>query len=466
MNKQHFDVCVIGAGPAGMTTAQMLKSYGASVCILDEQGEAGGQIYRSISQPRPKDKDVLGPDYYYGENLFREFQKTDCTHLKKATVWQIDPTEGTVYYSQNDKSYSLKARHIVIATGAQERPMPFEGWHLPGVMTCGAGQILLKENGVSPKEPVVLVGAGPLLFLIAKQFIQAGTPVKAILETTERANTFKALKHWRGALGGLQYIKKGLDYIRDIKKAGVPILSGVSSLKAEKGEEGLLSSLSFKNKGKRQTLETKLVMTHQGVIPNVQLTRALECAHQWDNHQHYWKPETNQWGQTSLDNVYIAGDGAAINGARAAEHLAGICSADILHRLDKITSVKKAEIYDQEYKALRVHTRIRPFLDQLYAPMAEFLNPSDETMVCRCEEVLAKDIRKFVKLGCLGPDQTKAFGRSGMGPCQGRQCGLAVSEIIQHERAVPMEEVGYYNIRFPIKPITMGELSSLNEAAE
>jgi len=466
MIKTHFDVCVIGAGPAGMATAQLLKTNGASVCVLDEQASAGGQIYRSISTPKHKDKEILGPDYYYGEKLYRAFEKSNCVHLNEATVWQINPEEGTVYYSQKNQSKSLNVSHIIVATGAQERPMPFEGWNLPGVMTCGAGQILLKSNGISPSEPVVLCGAGPLLFLIAKQFIQAGTPVKGILETTQKTNTFKALRHWQGALSGFSYIKKGVDYIRFIKKAGVPILSGVSNLKAEENEQGLLSSLNFTHKGRHQKMDTKLVMTHQGVIPNVQMTRALDCEHVWDDIQHYWKPKLNEWGETSLKNIYVVGDGSAINGARAAEHLGRLSAAKILHELQKITSATLNEIMKTERQALNGHISIRPFLDQLYAPLDEFLNPSDETMICRCEEVKAKDIRDYVRLGCLGPNQTKAYGRSGMGPCQGRQCGLAVSEIIQHVRDVPMEEVGYYNIRFPIKPVTMGELAQLADAAE
>ncbi|MNT79656.1 Hydrogen cyanide synthase subunit HcnB [compost metagenome] len=85
--------------------------------------------------------------------------------------------------------------------------------------------------------------------------------------------------------------------------------------------------------------------------------------------------------------------------------------------------------------------------------------PADDVVVCRCEEVTAGDIRGFVQLGCSGPNQTKSFGRCGMGPCQGRQCGLTVTEIIADARNVSPQEVGYYRIRPPIKPVTLGELA-------
>jgi bacterioferritin-associated ferredoxin len=110
-------------------------------------------------------------------------------------------------------------------------------------------------------------------------------------------------------------------------------------------------------------------------------------------------------------------------------------------------------------RALANVMRIRPFLDSLYRPRDANRIPSDDVIVCRCEEVTAGDVRGFVELGCLGPNQAKSFGRCGMGPCQGRMCGLTVTEIIADARKVPPGEVGYYRIRPPIKPLTLGELA-------
>lgn len=85
-------------------------------------------------------------------------------------------------------------------------------------------------------------------------------------------------------------------------------------------------------------------------------------------------------------------------------------------------------------------------------------------MVCRCEEITAGAIRDVVKQGCLGPNQAKSFLRAGMGPCQGRMCGPVVSALIAQTRGCGMEEVGYYRIRPPLKPITLGELAALEPA--
>ena len=99
-------------------------------------------------------------------------------------------------------------------------------------------------------------------------------------------------------------------------------------------------------------------------------------------------------------------------------------------------------------------------LERLYRPIADLQLPADDTIVCRCEEVTAGAIRQYAALGCLGPNQTKAFGRCGMGPCQGRQCGLSVTQILAAARHVSPGEVGYYRIRPPLKPITLLELAT------
>ena len=114
-------------------------------------------------------------------------------------------------------------------------------------------------------------------------------------------------------------------------------------------------------------------------------------------------------------------------------------------------------------KILEKERAIRPFLDRLYQPPKEILTPKDETVVCRCEEVSAVDIRDYAKIGCLGPNQTKAFGRSGMGPCQGRCCGLTVTEILASENKLSQQEVGSYRIRSPIKPVTLGEIAQADD---
>ena len=113
-------------------------------------------------------------------------------------------------------------------------------------------------------------------------------------------------------------------------------------------------------------------------------------------------------------------------------------------------------------RALARELAARPFLDAAYPPYGAALRPADNTVICRCEEVTAGDIRSYAKLGCIGPNQTKAFGRAGMGPCQGRYCGLTVTALLADANGQSPDETGYYRIRPPLKPVTLGELAAMD----
>ncbi|MCQ4162578.1 (2Fe-2S)-binding protein, partial [Roseomonas sp. GC11] len=105
---------------------------------------------------------------------------------------------------------------------------------------------------------------------------------------------------------------------------------------------------------------------------------------------------------------------------------------------------------------------LRPFLDALYAPAPEVLAPrAEETVVCRCEEITAGQVRHAARLGATGPNQAKAYLRTGMGPCQGRMCGTTVAALIAETRGITMEEAGTLRPRAPYKPITVGDLANL-----
>lgn len=460
MKGQHVELAIIGAGPAGMAAAAKAAELGCSAMVVDEQPGPGGQIYRNTGRASPESAKLLGPDYARGEILSAAMSAPGVDYLPETTVWHVDD-EGAVGLSRDGKARSLTARYILLATGAMERPSPIPGWTLPGVMTAGAGQILLKTGTLIPAGPVVLAGSGPLLYLLAWQYLNAGAQIAALLDTTPRGQFVSALPHLPKALLKYDYLLKGLSYIRAIRKAGFPFYKGVEQLAAE-GSDRLLA-VSFRRAGKTSRIECDTLLLHQGVVPNVQITRALECEHVWNEQQLCWHPRLDQWGGTDKERVYVAGDGGGIAGAIVAENQGSLAALAIAHRLLKIDAPTRDAMARPFQKAIAGDLRIRPFLDGLYRPAQSLRRPADETIVCRCEEVTAGDIRKMVRLGCLGPNQTKSFGRPGMGPCQGRLCGLTVSEIIAAERGVPVSEVGYYRIRPPLKPVTLGELAAFEK---
>jgi NADPH-dependent 2,4-dienoyl-CoA reductase/sulfur reductase-like enzyme len=456
MSNERCDIAIVGAGPAGMSAAIVAARLGARVVVLDEQRSAGGQIYRAITDAPARRVDLLGPDYAAGRPLAEAFAASGARHLTGAAVWQVTP-EGSVHYLRDGTAATLQAERVVLCTGAMERPFPIPGWTLPGVLTAGAAQILLKSADVVPVEPVVLAGCGPLLYLLGWQYVRAGVPIRALVDTTSTADHRRALAHLGGALAGWRSLKKGLALMRALKRAGVPFHTGAENLAAE-GETGV-EALRFTAGGSAHRIETSTLLLHHGVVPNTQFTWSLRARHRWDDAQLCWRPEADLWGALDIPRIHVAGDGLGIGGALAAALQGELAALGAMHGLGRITSEERDERASPIRAALRSHLRIRPFLDALYRPKKANRVPADDVIVCRCEEVSARDIRHVVALGCDGPNQAKAFGRCGMGPCQGRQCGLTVTELIADARGVAPAEVGYYRIRPPIKPISLGELA-------
>ncbi|WP_295805661.1 NAD(P)/FAD-dependent oxidoreductase [uncultured Nitratireductor sp.] len=447
------DLAIIGAGPAGMAAATEAANAGLSVILLDEQPVPGGQVYRAIETVPEERRKILGPDYQKGIGIAEAFRACKATYIPEATVWNINP-DLSIDYSRNGGSAQVSTRHLLIATGAVERPTPMPGWTLPGVTTAGALQILLKAHG-GIGDDVVLVGSGPLLYLLAQQMIVAGVPPKAIVETVDRERYIKAARHLCSALTALPYLRKGMSMMRQIRRAGVPRYSGAHDIRIEGSQRA--DAVRFFANGRAHHIETSSVALHQGVVPNQQATRLLGCDHVWNESQRCFVPKLDEFLESSVENVFVAGDGAGVAGAKSAEIRGRLVALRVAGRLGSDTDAEIRALQRQ----LRRDEAIRPFLETLYAPSDEVMVPGDDVLVCRCEEVTAGAIREAVDLGAPGPNQVKSFLRSGMGPCQGRMCGLTVSTIIAERRSEDPGSIGYYRLRPPLKPLLLSELAQL-----
>lgn len=451
------DLAIIGAGPAGMAAATEAANAGLSVILLDEQPAPGGQIYRAVETVPEERRKILGPDYAHGVSIAQAFRACGATYIPEATVWNINP-DLSIDYSRHGGSAQVAARHLLIATGAVERPTPLPGWTLPGVTTAGALQILLKAHG-GVGDDVVLAGSGPLLYLLAQQMIAAGSPPKAIIETIDRARYIKAARHLPRALAGFAYLRKGLSMMRQIQQAGVPRFSGAHDIRIEGTHRA--EAVTFSVSGKAHRIETSSVALHQGVVPNQQATRLLGCEHVWNESQRCFVPKLDLFLESSIENVFVAGDGAGIAGAKSAAMRGRLAALRVAQKLGHSNGANIRALQAD----LKRDEAVRPFLEALYAPSRDIMQPADDTIICRCEEVTAGAIRKAVDLGAPGPNQVKSFLRSGMGPCQGRMCGLAVSAIIAQRRQEEPEAIGYYRLRPPLKPLLLSELAQLETEA-
>lgn len=449
---ESYDVIIIGAGPAGLSAATVTAGNGLSTLVVDENAGPGGQIWRAIGSTPLRAATVLGEDYWRGASIADRARASGATFLTGATVWSLDAARR-VGITQGGSARLIAAQRVIIATGAQERPCPAPGWTLPGVMTIGAAQTLLKTSGLVPSGNTIIAGSGPLLWLYAAQALRAGGSIAAILDTTPPANIRTALPHLPTFLAS-PYALKGLALVREVH-AKVRVVTGVTKLEAT--GKAALTGVRCTAKGKTHEWPAETLLLHQGVVPQVNLAMAAGVPHRWNAAQNCFAPVVTDTGATALEGIAIAGDGAGIAGADIAVARGELAAIDAVRALKPDTTLDDAAARG----VLRRYGRGRAFLDAMFAPARSALLPADDVIVCRCEEVTAGQVRAAARLGCIGPNQMKAFSRCGMGPCQGRLCGLTVTALIGEVHGKSPDEVGYYRLRTPVKPITLAEFATI-----
>lgn len=462
--RRIYDVAVVGAGPAGLAAATIAARHALATILFDEHPTPGGQVYRAQTARPPERKPPPGADDARGASLIEAFRQSGATAVADATVWAAQQRDDGLYEiavaygtPATRSNRFVVARAVILATGALERPFPIPGWTLPGVMTVGAAQALLEASGIVAEGRIVLAGSGPLLWLLASRYLRAGVKLEALIDTTPRGRRWRALPEALG-FARSSYFGRGYALLRDVRRH-TRVVDGVTALAASGASR--LESVRYDAAGDTHVLRADHLLLHQGVVPDINLGSAMGCAYRWNDAHLCFQPAVDGWGGSTLPNVFIAGDGAGIAGAEAAEargHLAALAVTNALGRIDARARDAAAQT---PRAALRRALRGRPFLDALYRPSDACRIPDGDTVVCRCEEVTAQQIVEAVRIGCAGPNQLKAFLRCGMGPCQGRLCALTVTELIARERKVSPDVVGGFRARYPVKPVTLGELASL-----
>ncbi len=443
-----------------MSAAVAARRHGLEVMVIDDQPAPGGQIWRSVELSTRRD-DILGPSYVEGRAVAEAFRTSGASYQPGTQLWCVEPG-FRAFVSRERQAQLIEAKAVILATGAQERPVPFPGWTLPGVLTVGAAQILLKNAGQIPAGPVWVAGSGPLTLLYLVQLLRAGGQVAGYLDTTPVGQWRRALRHLPRAHRASGDLLKGLGWRATLRASKTPVISGVIEIEAL-GKEGI-EALRYRTKdGAMATVETNTLLVHEGVVPNLHAALSLDCMVAWNFSQDCYTPIVDDWGESSQADLFIAGDGAGIAGAKAAQLRGELAAIRVAVKLGRTSEDAAAIAARPLRRKLDRELAVRPLLDALFRPRWQVFTPADATIVCRCEEITAGEIRAFATVGRPGPNQIKAATRAGMGPCQGRQCGYTVARILGAAQNRPPSEVGYFHIRPPLKPVTLGELASLDQ---
>ncbi|MBO0662576.1 FAD-dependent oxidoreductase [Jiella sp. MQZ9-1] len=455
------DILVVGAGPAGMAAALAAGRRGATVAVLDERPEPGGQYDKplapSLRAERPTDR-----QFRHGARLLARLAAAGITPLQGALVWgAIRPDE--VLALIDGRAVLYRPRKLILATGAYERPYPIPGWTLPGVMTTGAAQTLSRAYGVSPGRRVVVAGNGPLNLQLAADLVARGITVAGVVEAAARPS-FAALPSLAKAmLAAPDLMAEGLKYYAILAKSGVAIDWGHAAI-AAKGD-GQVSAVTLAPLGaggrpdaaKAYTIDADALCLGYGFVASTEIARALGCQTAFDP-RHLGTPcvATSDVGETSIPGVYAVGDGAFVAGARVAECMGTIAGAHAASRLGLARPLPDCG------RARRGVTRARHFqhaLQNLFAaPPADLSAIPDEAILCRCEGLTFGRIRTEIDAGWDSLGTLKRRTRLGMGRCQARYCAATAARLIE-ARTGRRREIEGFAPRLPVKPFPAAALA-------
>jgi len=461
---------VVGGGPAGMAAAIEAARAGLACTLVDEGPRLGGQIYR---QPpagfRVRDARALGRDHARGEALRDELAAAgERVDVRPGTsvvgIWGRD-----VAWVAGDASGTITAEQLVLATGAYDRPVPFPGWTLPGVLTAGGAQALVKTMRVAPGRRALVAGTGPLLLVVANQLHKAGVAVLAVVEAGRPSWSPRAFgKVWREP--GL--LKDAWDHWRALRRAGIPLRFNHTVFAAHGEREveavtcGPVDPETWRPMRERaRRIDVDLLVVGFGFVPNTELTALAGCRHRYAHELGGWIPVRDARMETSVRGVFAAGDGAGVAGALAAVEegrIAGITAAEQAGVLRAAEAERRRAAPAARLRSLAGVREVLDELSRLRPGLTELATP--ETVACRCEEVSIAEVDAALERGARDLQAIKLLTRLGMGPCQGRQCAPSMALHVAHAAGEGPEAMGRINPRPPVKPATVGALARLNRS--
>lgn len=459
------DLLVIGAGPAGLAAAEAGRAAGLDVVLIDERSLPGGQYFKQPGKGFAVDAGRIDAQFAEGRALAARVAASGARLLAGTMAWSARQEAGAVLIDAQgpDGAISIRARRLVIAAGAMEKPWPMPGWTLPGVMTTGAGQTLLRAGLVAPGARVLVAGNGPLNLQLADELVRAGVRVVAVAEQAPRPGPAHVGAVAAMLMGHPALVAAGAVQLARLARAGVPVRHGhVVTQAAGDGrvERAMIAPVGRDGRpGKGQWLEIDALCIGAGFQPQAEIARLLGCALAWRDGGPVVVRDDD--GRTSVDAVFVAGDGGGLGGARAAlaqGWLAGAAAArDLLGSLPAPLLGEQA----RRQAALARARRFQSGLWRLFAPvpLAVPLATAD-TVLCRCEGVRFGAVDALITAGNSDPGSIKRATRLGMGRCQGRYCGPLLAARLAQQAGRPATADDLFAPRPPFKPTTLAAIAA------
>ncbi|MEU6032879.1 FAD-dependent oxidoreductase [Streptomyces tauricus] len=429
-------LAVIGAGPAGLVAALAAAARGVSVTLVDAAPEAGGQFYRQpaagLGARRPS---ALHHQWRTWERLrdglAAHVRAGRITHLTEHHVWCVEREAASfavhaLLGPEQEESVAVRADAVLLATGGYEKVLPFPGWTLPGVVTAGGAQAMLKSGLVLPGRTAVVAGTGPLLMPVAVGLAAAGAKVAALVES---ADPRAFARHARVLAAHPDKLAEGARYAAELARYGVrvhvrhTVVAAHGSDRLEAVTVAALDTDGRVREGSEWRVPCDSLAVGHGMLPHTDLAETLGCRLDGVN------VAVDDEQRTDVPGVWAAGEATGIGGAALSLAEGRIAGLSIAVRLD--SRVPERSSYAVAAKARGGLREFFAVVDKVCTPPDRWVERvGDDTLVCRCEEVPAAAIREAVdELGAGDVRTVKLLTRAGMGWCQGRMCAPAVAGL-------------------------------------
>jgi len=438
---EEVDLLVIGGGPAGLSAAGEAARHGLRVVLVDERVTLGGQIYR---QPGPgfvvRDAHRVGREYQRGVALVDAALRSGAELRCRTSVLSLRGTTAACLTEGEGHVSLVRAQRVLVAPGASDRPVPFPGWTLPGVVTAGGAQALVKASRVAPGSRLMFAGSGPLALAFPAQLRHMGVNVLLALEAGPMPRVVDLARLLAVGWGNSALLYDALSYRAQLFKGRVPLRYQRVVVRAE-GEEKLESVVHAAVDAdwrvlpdSEERVEADTLCVGYGFVPSTELLRLAGCRFGYDEELGGLVVEVDAWQRTSVEGVFAAGDGTGVRGAPVALGQGRLAALGAAVDIGAITQGLAEALARPVWRRLAAKERFRRALLPFYsigAGIYELANP--ETVVCRCEEVTLARIEEAMDT-TLDADVVKSYTRAGMGLCQGRSCQRQISVLLARRR--------------------------------
>ena len=457
------DVAIVGAGPAGLAAAQAARNEGCTVTIIDDQDTPGGQFFRQPSALLGQTgRDRFSSKPAIAQRLFRVLDDPAVDYRPSTTVWNI-PDSGVLALACEGSASRLHAKTTIVAAGAHDRCVPFPGWTLPGVMTAGGAQNLLKGQRVLPGQRTLVTGNGPLTLVVAASILRAGGHLAAVTEAAPVSSRLPGLI--AGLLAVPSLLMLAASYRARLVMAGVPLLNGhtiVEARGADKVEEVVVARLcrdGVPEVSHSQTYAVDSVVVGYGLQCSSELTRLAGCELSYRQLSGGWIPRRGHWLESTLPGLFVGGDSATISGGETALTEGALAGLGAAKQARGALSAAGARRADQLRSKLIRLARFRTTLEQLFEVPASFAAlRRPDTIICRCEDVTAGQIEDLCRDSDLSLSDIKTRTRASMGRCQGRNCLAGIAEMVAAIQGKPIAELDWPRGRAPARLVPISAL--------